>query len=176
MQFLVTTNDIIAGRMFCRIAEELRATVEFRDDAKSSLATLEQQRFDVVLIDCDDVSECGDRRNAFNCSASRASPLARKASASIPPIISEPGRNEEALQPIAEPAPQITEKQRKGLPSSWTGYIGECLAAQLPWFCFRCLFWAGDVVRRSIVLLLDYKPKANLLNAVVESGQVWSCR
>jgi CheY-like chemotaxis protein len=55
MQFLVTTNDIIAGRMFCRIAEELRATVEFRDDAKSSLATLEQQRFDVVVIDCDDV-------------------------------------------------------------------------------------------------------------------------
>jgi CheY-like chemotaxis protein len=55
MQFLVTTNDIFAGRMFCRIADELSAIVEFRVDAKSSLAALEQQRFDIVVIDCDDL-------------------------------------------------------------------------------------------------------------------------
>jgi CheY-like chemotaxis protein len=55
MQFLVTTNDIVAGRAFRRVADELSATVEFCDDAKSSLAALEQQRFDMVVIDCDDV-------------------------------------------------------------------------------------------------------------------------
>lgn len=55
MELLVTTNDIVAGRIFCRIADELGAAVEFRVDAKSSLAALEQQRFDIVVIDCDDV-------------------------------------------------------------------------------------------------------------------------
>jgi CheY-like chemotaxis protein len=76
MEFLVATNDIVAGRMFCRIADELSATVEFRDDAKSSLAALEQQRFDIVVIDCDDVYQ-GDwlLRTARKARANKSSVL-----------------------------------------------------------------------------------------------------
>jgi CheY-like chemotaxis protein len=76
MEVLVTTNDIVAGRMFCRIANELDATVEFRDDAKSSLAALEQQRFDIVVIDCDDVYQ-GDwlLRTARKARANKSSVL-----------------------------------------------------------------------------------------------------
>ncbi len=55
MDFLVTTNDAVAGRMFYRIANELNAEVEFLEDAKSSLAALERRRFDIVVVDCDDV-------------------------------------------------------------------------------------------------------------------------
>lgn len=55
MHFLVTTNDIIAGRAFNRLADEFHVAVEFCDDAKSCLTALEQQRFDMVVIDCDDV-------------------------------------------------------------------------------------------------------------------------
>jgi CheY-like chemotaxis protein len=55
MHFFVTTSDVGAGKAFIRIADELCATVEFCEDAKSSLAALEEQRFDMVVIDCDDV-------------------------------------------------------------------------------------------------------------------------
>jgi CheY-like chemotaxis protein len=55
MHFLVTTNDIVAGKAFNRLANEFHAAVEFCDDAKSGLAALEHKRFDIVIIDCDDV-------------------------------------------------------------------------------------------------------------------------
>jgi CheY-like chemotaxis protein len=55
MQFLIVTHDAVAEEAFRRIAAEMTAALEFRDDAKSGFAALEQQRFDVVVIDCDDV-------------------------------------------------------------------------------------------------------------------------
>jgi len=55
MKFLIVTHDTVAEESFRRIAAEMAAMVEFRSDAKSGFAALEQQRFDAVVIDCDDV-------------------------------------------------------------------------------------------------------------------------
>ncbi len=55
MQFLIVTHDTVVEEVFRPIAAEMTATVEFRGDAKSGFAALEQQRFDMVVIDCDDV-------------------------------------------------------------------------------------------------------------------------
>jgi CheY-like chemotaxis protein len=55
MKFLIVTHDTVAEESFRRVASEMTAMVEFRSDAKSGFAALEQQRFDAVVIDCDDV-------------------------------------------------------------------------------------------------------------------------
>ena len=55
MQNLVVTHDALMEEVFRRILAEMGATVEFRGDAKSGLAALEERRFDVVAVDCDDV-------------------------------------------------------------------------------------------------------------------------
>ncbi len=55
MQFLVVTHDPLIEEVFRRILAEMNATVEFRGDARSGRAALEERRFDVVAIDCDDV-------------------------------------------------------------------------------------------------------------------------
>jgi len=55
MQFLIITLDSVAESIFRRIAPQVSATVDFRGDAKTGSAALEQKRFDVVVIDCDDV-------------------------------------------------------------------------------------------------------------------------
>lgn len=55
MKFLIITHDMVVQEVFSRVALEMTATVEFCDDAKSGFTALEQQRFDVVVIDCDDI-------------------------------------------------------------------------------------------------------------------------
>jgi CheY-like chemotaxis protein len=55
MKFLVTTHDMVVQQVFSRAAAEMTATVEVCEDVKSGFTALEQQRFDVVVIDCDDV-------------------------------------------------------------------------------------------------------------------------
>src|SRR5579859_5240410 len=55
MHFLIVTHDAVTKEAFDRIAEEMKAVAEFRGDAASGFSALEQQRFDVVVIDCDDV-------------------------------------------------------------------------------------------------------------------------
>jgi len=55
MHFLIVTHDSVTEEVFGRIADEMKAVVEFRGDAASGFSALEQQRFDIVVIDCDDV-------------------------------------------------------------------------------------------------------------------------
>src|SRR5438270_9461236 len=55
MQCLVVTHDSPIEEVFRRVLAEMAATVEFRGDAKSGLAALEERRFDLVAVDCDDV-------------------------------------------------------------------------------------------------------------------------
>lgn len=55
MQFLVVTHDAQLEEVFRRVLAEMNATVDFRGDASSGRAALEERRFDVVAIDCDDV-------------------------------------------------------------------------------------------------------------------------
>ena len=49
------THDPLIEEVFRRVLTEMDATVEFRDNVKSGLAALEERRFDVVAIDCDDL-------------------------------------------------------------------------------------------------------------------------
>lgn len=55
MQCLVVTHDSFLEEALRRVLGEMDAAVEFRADAKSGLAALEERRFDLVAIDCDDV-------------------------------------------------------------------------------------------------------------------------
>jgi CheY-like chemotaxis protein len=74
MHFLIVTHDAVTEDIFGRIADEMKAVGEFRDDAASGFSALEQQRFDVVVIDCDDVYR-GDwlLRNAHKPRPNRSS-------------------------------------------------------------------------------------------------------
>src|SRR5215472_16165779 len=55
MHLLVVTHDALTEGIFASIAGEMKALAEFRGDAASGMAALEQHRFDLVVIDCDDV-------------------------------------------------------------------------------------------------------------------------
>lgn len=55
MEYLVITHDPLIEEVFRRVLADMDATVEFRGDVKSGLAALEERRFDVVAIDCDDL-------------------------------------------------------------------------------------------------------------------------
>ena len=55
MQFLIVTHDTVTEEGFRHAATKMSATVEFCPDVKCGFATLEQERFDVIVIDCDDV-------------------------------------------------------------------------------------------------------------------------
>src|ERR1700746_2765810 len=55
MHFLIVTHDAVTQEILGRITDEMKAVGEFRGDAASGVSALEQQRFDVVVIDCDDV-------------------------------------------------------------------------------------------------------------------------
>src|ERR1700756_4668053 len=55
MHFLIVTHDAVTQEILGRITDEMKAVGEFRGDAASGFSALEQQRFDVVVIDCDDV-------------------------------------------------------------------------------------------------------------------------
>jgi CheY-like chemotaxis protein len=74
MHFLIVTNDAVTEDIFGRIAAEMKAVGDFRGDAASGFSALEQQRFDVVVIDCDDVYR-GDwlLRNAHKPRPNRSS-------------------------------------------------------------------------------------------------------
>jgi CheY-like chemotaxis protein len=55
MQSLIITHETQIEEVFRHVLAEMDATVEFRGDARSGLAALEEQRFDLVAVDCDDV-------------------------------------------------------------------------------------------------------------------------
>lgn len=55
MHFLVVTHDPVTEDILDGIADEMKAVAECLGDAASGFAALERQRFDVVVIDCDDV-------------------------------------------------------------------------------------------------------------------------
>lgn len=55
MHFLIVTHDAVTEEIFGRITDEMKAVGEFCGDVPSGQSALEQQRFDVVVIDCDDV-------------------------------------------------------------------------------------------------------------------------
>ena len=68
MQYLVVTHDALMEEVFRRILTEMGAAVEFRGDAKSGRAALEERRFDVVAIDCDDVYQAASLLRAAHAS------------------------------------------------------------------------------------------------------------
>src|SRR5689334_15843103 len=68
MECLVVTHDVLMEEVFRRILTEMGAAVEFRGDAKSGLAALEERRFDVVAIDCDDVYQAAGLLRAAHLS------------------------------------------------------------------------------------------------------------
>lgn len=74
MHILIVTHDAITEGIFGRITDEMKAVCEFRGDAASGFSALEQQRFDVVVIDCDDLYR-GDwlLRNAHKPRPNRSS-------------------------------------------------------------------------------------------------------
>jgi CheY-like chemotaxis protein len=74
MHILIVTHDAVTEDIFGRITAEMKAVGEFRADAASGFAALEQQRFDVVVIDCDDIYR-GDwlLRNAHKPRPNRSS-------------------------------------------------------------------------------------------------------
>ena len=55
MHFLIVTHDAVTEDIFDRITDEMKAVGEFCGDVPLGQSALEQQRFDVVVIDCDDV-------------------------------------------------------------------------------------------------------------------------
>ena len=54
-QFLLVTSDSFVAAAFQRAARDLQANLEIREDAAAGSASLDNSRFDVVVIDCDDV-------------------------------------------------------------------------------------------------------------------------
>lgn len=55
MHFLVVTHDAVTEDILDGVAAEMKAVVECLADATSGFAALERKRFDVVVIDCDDL-------------------------------------------------------------------------------------------------------------------------
>lgn len=76
MQFLIVTHDAVTEGILAGIAGEMKAFVEFRGDTPSGRAALERQRYDLVVIDCDDVYQ-GEwlLRSARKSRANRSSVL-----------------------------------------------------------------------------------------------------
>jgi CheY-like chemotaxis protein len=75
MQFLVVTHDAPMQEVFRHVLAEMNAAVEFRGDATSGRASLEEQRFDVVAIDCDDLYQGSSLLHAAHASRPNKSSL-----------------------------------------------------------------------------------------------------
>jgi CheY-like chemotaxis protein len=74
MHLLIVTHDAVTEGILGGIAAQMEAVVELRGDASSGMAVLERQRFDLVVIDCDDIYQ-GDwlLRNARRTRPNRSS-------------------------------------------------------------------------------------------------------
>ena len=90
MHFLIVTHDAVTEDIFRYITGELNAAGEYCSDVPSSLFALEQRRFDVVVIDCDDVYR-GDwlLRNVHKSLPNRSSVLVAITNGGTHPIDAE---------------------------------------------------------------------------------------
>src|SRR5215472_18292974 len=87
MHLLVVTHDAVTEGILGSIAGEMKALAEFCGDAPSGMAALERQRFDLVVIDCDDVYQ-GDwlLRNARKPRPNRSSVVVAITNGGMNPI------------------------------------------------------------------------------------------
>jgi CheY-like chemotaxis protein len=123
MHFLVVTHDTVTEGILVGIAGEMKAAVEFRGDAQSGLSALERQRFDFVIIDCDDVYQ-GDwlLRNTRKSLPNRSSVLVAITNGGINPadaadlganfVLSKPLTLEQARIELDRVCQAVTADQR----------------------------------------------------------------
>lgn len=125
MHFLIVTHDGVTEGILSSIASEMKAAVEYRGDAQSGLSALERQRFDVVIIDCDDVYQ-GDwlLRNARKSRPNRSSVLiaitngGMNAAAAVDLgadfVLPKPLTHDQARIELQRACKAVTADQRKG--------------------------------------------------------------
>jgi DNA-binding response OmpR family regulator len=125
MHFLIVTHDAVTEGILADIADKMKAVAEFRGDAPSGMSALERQRYDVVVIDCDDVYR-GDwlLRNARKSRPNRSSVLVAITNGGMNPadaadlgadfILAKPLIPDQARIELQRVCQAITADQRKG--------------------------------------------------------------
>jgi CheY-like chemotaxis protein len=125
MNYLIVTHDVVTEDILGDIAREMNAVAEFRGDAPSGMSALERQRYDVVVIDCDDVYR-GDwlLRNARKSRPNRSSVLVAITNGGMNPadaadlgadfILAKPLTPDRARIDLQSVCQAITADQRKG--------------------------------------------------------------
>src|SRR5215467_3092672 len=125
MHLLIVTHDTVTEGILADIAGEMKALAELRSDAPSGMAALEQQRYDVVVIDCDDVYQ-GDwlLRNARKSRPNRSSVLVAITNGGIDPadaadlgadfVLAKPLTPDQARIELERVCQAVTAEQRRG--------------------------------------------------------------